>query len=44
MKILIFSDIHGDIRALEQTIAQPADVYISAGDSVDLRAQPRTLR
>ena len=32
MKILIFSDIHGDIRALEQTIAQPADVYISAGD------------
>lgn len=32
MKILIFSDIHGDFRALERIIAQPADVYISAGD------------
>jgi len=32
MKVLIFSDIHGDARALEKTIAQPADLYISAGD------------
>lgn len=32
MKILIFSDIHGDIRALEQVVAQPADVYVAAGD------------
>lgn len=32
MRILIFSDIHGDIRALEKIIAQPADLYISAGD------------
>ncbi len=32
MKILIFSDIHGDFRALEQIVAQPADVYIAAGD------------
>ena len=32
MKILIFSDIHGDIRALEKIAAQPADVYIAAGD------------
>lgn len=32
MKILIFSDIHGDIRALERIVAQPADVYIAAGD------------
>lgn len=32
MKVLIFSDIHGDVRALEQIVAQPADVYISAGD------------
>jgi uncharacterized protein len=32
MKILIFSDIHGDIRALEKIVAQPADVYIAAGD------------
>jgi len=32
MKVFIFSDIHGDIRALEKIIAQPADVYIAAGD------------
>lgn len=32
MKVLIFSDIHGDTRALEKLIAQPADVYIAAGD------------
>ncbi len=32
MKILIFSDIHGDVRALERIVAQPADLYICAGD------------
>lgn len=32
MKILIFSDIHGDVRALEQVVAQAADLYVSAGD------------
>ncbi|MGA8224664.1 MAG: metallophosphoesterase [Candidatus Acidiferrales bacterium] len=32
MKILIFSDIHGDLRALEKIIAQPADIYVAAGD------------
>ena len=32
MKILIFSDIHGDLRALERIVAQPADMYIAAGD------------
>jgi|SRR5579862_5509912 Icc-related predicted phosphoesterase len=32
MKVLVFSDIHGDIRALEKIVAQPADVYIAAGD------------
>jgi uncharacterized protein len=32
VKVLIFSDIHGDIRSLEKLVAQPADVYISAGD------------
>lgn len=32
MKILIFSDIHGDTRALDRLLAWPADVYISAGD------------
>jgi Icc-related predicted phosphoesterase len=32
MKVLIFSDIHGDIRVLEKLVSQPADVYIAAGD------------
>ena len=32
MRVLIFSDIHGDTRALERIVAQPADLYISAGD------------
>jgi Icc-related predicted phosphoesterase len=32
VKILIFSDIHGDLRALERIVAQPADLYICAGD------------
>jgi hypothetical protein len=32
MKILIFTDIHGDWRAVERLVAQPADVYVAAGD------------
>ena len=32
MKILIFSDIHGDVGAVERVAAQPADIYIAAGD------------
>lgn len=32
MKVLIFSDIHGDLRALERIVEQQADVYIDAGD------------
>jgi Icc-related predicted phosphoesterase len=32
MKVLIFSDIHGDIRALEKLVSEPADIYIAAGD------------
>ena len=32
MKVLIFSDIHGDLRALERIASLPADVYIAAGD------------
>jgi hypothetical protein len=32
MKVLIFSDTHGDLRSLERIIAQPADVYIANGD------------
>jgi Icc-related predicted phosphoesterase len=32
VKVLIFSDIHGDLRALERIASQQADVYISAGD------------
>jgi Icc-related predicted phosphoesterase len=37
MKILIFSDIHGDSRTLEQIVAQPADIYIAAGDLSNFR-------
>jgi len=32
MKMLIFSDIHGDLRALEKVVAKSADIYIAAGD------------
>lgn len=32
MKVLLFSDIHGDLRALEKIVAQPADLYIDVGD------------
>ena len=32
MKILLFSDIHGDVAALVRLMATPADVYISVGD------------
>lgn len=43
MRIFIFSDIHGDTRAVERIIAQPADVYIAAGDlSTFGRALERT--
>lgn len=32
MKILIFSDLHGDLKALERLMATDADLYIAAGD------------
>jgi Icc-related predicted phosphoesterase len=32
MKLLIFSDIHGDLAALKQLMAREADYYIAAGD------------
>ena len=32
MKLLIFSDIHGDLQALEKLLATEADYYIAAGD------------
>ncbi len=32
MKILIFSDIHNDLNALERVMAIEADCYIAAGD------------
>lgn len=32
MKVLVFSDVHGDLRALQSILAQPADLYIAAGD------------
>lgn len=34
MRILLFSDIHGDKRALERLLDQDADHYIAAGDLV----------
>lgn len=32
MKVLVFSDIHGDARALEEIVGRPADIYIANGD------------
>ena len=32
MNLLIFSDIHGDVKALERLVATPADGYFVAGD------------
>ncbi len=34
MKILVFSDIHGDLQRLLELVDTPADVYIAAGDLV----------
>ncbi len=34
MRILVFSDIHGDRKALEALIEREADLYIAAGDLV----------
>ncbi|HWQ56075.1 MAG TPA: metallophosphoesterase [Bryobacteraceae bacterium] len=32
MKLLVFSDIHGDLQALERILAIDADAYVAAGD------------
>jgi Icc-related predicted phosphoesterase len=32
VRLLVFSDIHQDQRALEAAVATPADVYLAAGD------------
>jgi uncharacterized protein len=32
VKVLIFSDIHGDLRAMDRILVEPADLYIAAGD------------
>lgn len=37
MKILIFSDIHNNRKALEAIVAREADVYIDAGDLVSFQ-------
>ena len=34
MKLLVFSDIHSDHRALERLVAMEADWYVAAGDLV----------
>ncbi|MBV9264530.1 MAG: metallophosphoesterase [Acidobacteriaceae bacterium] len=35
MKLLIFSDIHSDLAALESVVKQDADLYFAAGDLVN---------
>jgi Icc-related predicted phosphoesterase len=35
VKVLLFSDIHGDARALERLMAIEADYYVCAGDLVN---------
>jgi predicted phosphodiesterase len=35
MKLLIFSDIHGDRHALERLMDTEADYYFAAGDLCD---------
>src|ERR1700690_3260486 len=35
MRLLIFSDIHGDLRALERLLECEADYYVAAGDLVN---------
>jgi len=32
VRVLIFSDIHGDLRSLERILLEPADLWIAAGD------------
>jgi len=32
MKLLVFSDIHGNVRALERLMEMEADYYVAAGD------------
>jgi uncharacterized protein len=32
VKILLFSDIHGDLKSLRRIVAHPADLYICVGD------------
>src|SRR5687768_17338160 len=34
MKLLVFSDIHNDKKALEKLMAIEADIYVCAGDLV----------
>jgi len=37
VKLLIFSDIHGDLRALARLMEIEADYYVAAGDLVNFR-------
>ncbi len=34
MRILVFSDVHNDLKALESIVAREADFYVCAGDLV----------
>ena len=42
MKVLIFSDIHGDLRALHKIVQQSADIYYCRGRSGHF--QPRAWK
>ena len=35
MKLLVFSDIHSDLKALDEVLETEADLYIAAGDLVN---------
>jgi len=35
VKILVFSDVHGDLKALERLVETEADYYFAAGDMVN---------
>ncbi len=40
VKLLIFSDIHGDKAALEKLMATEADYYFAAGDLANFGTRP----
>jgi hypothetical protein len=41
LNVLLFSDIHGDLRALELLVTEEADLYIAAGDLSTFGREPQ---